>query len=132
MNKTYEEKRGKRNLSNSYYDVTNYYFEIEQEDGFKMRGVNKEHRPNPIVQMGMMLDSDFIPYNYEIFSGNTSDCLTLLPMMKKCGLRKGKDRVVVVADKGINTSDNIAACILDKNGYIFSQSVRKATKQLKN
>lgn len=132
INNTYEEKRGKRIKSNLYYDVTNYYFEIEEEDDFRMRGVSKEHRPNPIVQMGLLLDSDGLPLNFELFSGNTIDSQTLLPVMKKSGFRNKKEKVIMVADKGLNCSDNIAACILDHNGYIFSQSVRKAPKELKD
>ena len=132
MNKTIEKKRGKRTKTNLYYDVTNYYFEIENEDDFRKRWVSKEHRPNPIVQMGLLLDSDGIPLNYEIFPGNEADPKTLLPVMKKANLRNQKEKVIVVADKGLNTSENIAACILDNNGYILSQSVRKATEELKN
>ena len=98
-----------------------------------MRGVSKEHRPNPIVQMGLFLDSDGIPLGYELFPGNRNDATTLLPAMGKAGVRDipwGR-RAIVVADKGLNTSANIAACVLDGNGYIFSQSVRKATGELK-
>ena len=99
-----------------------------------MRGVSKEHRPSPIVQMGLFLDSDGLPLGYELFPGNRNDMTTLLPAMSKAGVRDlpWGERVVVVADKGLNTSANIAACVLDGNGYIFSQSVRKATKGLKS
>ena len=134
MNASLEAARGPRDTTCLYYDVTNYYFESEGEDGFRMRGVSKEHRPSPIVQMGLFLDSDGIPLDYELFPGNRNDMTTLLPAMSKAGVRdlpRG-ERVVVVADKGLNTSANIAACVLDGNGYIFSQSVRKATKGLKS
>uniref|UniRef100_UPI0013EC35CE IS1634 family transposase n=1 Tax=Adlercreutzia sp. ZJ242 TaxID=2709409 RepID=UPI0013EC35CE len=77
-----------------------------------------------------------IPVDYELFPGNQNDMTTMLPMMKKAGLRDSSnpdgERVVVVADKGLNTSDNIAACILDGNGFVLSQSVRRATKKLKD
>ena len=134
MNASLEAARGPRDATCLYYDVTNYYFECEGEDGFRMRGVSKEHRPNPIVQMGLFLDSDGIPLDYELFPGNRNDMTTLLPAMSKAGVRDlpwGR-RAIVVADKGLNTSANIAACVLDGNGYIFSQSVRKATKGLKS
>ena len=134
MNASLEESRGPRDASCLYYDVTNYYFECGEEDGFRMRGVSKEHRPSPIVQMGLFLDSDGLPLGYDLFPGNRNDMTTLLPAMSKAGVRdlpRG-ERVVVVADKGLNTSANIAACVLDGNGYIFSQSVRKATKGLKS
>ena len=98
-----------------------------------MHGVSKENRPNPIVQMGLLLDGDGIPLDYELFSGNTNDMSTMMPMMRKARLRElpHGERVVVVADKGLNTSNNIAACTLDGNGFVLSQSVRKATKALK-
>lgn len=115
-----------------YYDVTNYYFEIEAEDDLRKRGVSKEHRPNPIVSMGLMLDSEGIPLDYRLFKGNTNDCLTLMPILKEMRAKHKAKRLVVVADKGLNTSDNIAANILDGNGFVFSQSVRGARKELKD
>jgi len=120
-----------RNKACCYYDVTNYYFEIEEEDDLRRRGVSKEHRPNPIIQMGLMLDADGIPIDYELFEGNKNDCLTLMPCLKKMRLRHKASRIIVVADKGLNTSDNIAATILDGNGFVFSQSVLQAPKELK-
>ncbi|MGN1325391.1 MAG: IS1634 family transposase [Candidatus Spyradenecus sp.] len=138
MNERLESVRGPRDKTRLYYDVTNYYFEVENEDidGLRKRGVSKEHRPSPIVQMGLFLDGDGLPLDYEIFAGNTNDMATMLPAMKKAGLRHAggpeAGRVVVVADKGLNTSNNIAAVTLDGNGFILSQSVRKATKRLKD
>jgi hypothetical protein len=122
----------KRDTSCTYYDVTNFYFEIDQEDGFRRRGVCKEHRPNPIVQMGLALDADGIPLGYKLFEGNTNDCLTLMPVLKELKGRHKTEHTVVVADKGLNTSDNIAANILDGNGFVFSQSVSRAPKALQN
>lgn len=66
-----------------FYDVTNYYFEIDDNDDFRKKGVNKEHRPNPIVQMGLFMDSLGLPMYYGLFPGNTNDCLTLKPMVQK-------------------------------------------------
>jgi hypothetical protein len=123
-----------------YYDVTNYYFEIEKEDGegdgekakgLRKRGVSKEHRPNPIVQMGLLQDAEGIPLDYMLFEGNTNDCLTLLPVLKDMKARHKAERMIVVADKGLNTSDNIAANVLDGNGFVFSQSVHNATSELR-
>ncbi len=139
MDASLEDMRGVRNKSRLYYDVTNYYFEVENEDindgGLRKRGVSKEHRPNPIVQMGLLLDGDGIPLDYEIFPGNNNDMTTMMPIMKKAKLRSDNntkhERIVIVADKGLNTSNNIAATVLDGNGFIFSQSVRKASKKLK-
>ncbi len=137
MNAALETSRGPRNRTRLYYDVTNYCFECDGEDecGLRKKGVSKEHRPEAIVQMGLLLDADGVPLDYELFPGNQNDMATMLPMMKKAGLRDSSspegERVVVVADKGLNTSANIAACTLDGNGFVFSQSVRKATKRLK-
>ena len=137
MNASLEAARGPRDRTRLYYDVTNYYFETDGEDeaGLRRKGVSKEHRPEAIVQMGLLLDAEGIPLDYELFPGNVNDMSTMLPAMKKAGLRgasgPGGGRVVVVADKGLNTSANIAACTLDGNGFVLSQSVRRATKGLK-
>ncbi|HJG32037.1 MAG TPA: hypothetical protein K8U80_11700, partial [Collinsella ihuae] len=134
-NASLEAARGPRDTRVLYYDVTNYYFEVEGEDGFRMRGVSKENRPSPIVQMGLFLDADGIPLDYALFPGNVPDVSTLVPAMDRAGVRFGPDspeRVVVVADRGLNSSANIARCILDGNGYVFSQSVRGADRELKS
>jgi transposase len=123
----------RRNLKSVYYDVTNYYFEIDSEDDLRKKGVSKEHRPKPIIQMGLAQDSDGIPLGFQIFPGNTCDCETMLPVMKAMRKETGGGRVIMVADKGLNTSTNIAAIMLDKNGFVFSQSIRgrKSPKELR-
>lgn len=138
MDASLEAARGPRDRTLMYYDVTNYYFEIdgEDDDGLRRRGVSKEHRPEAIVQMGMLIDADGIPLDYELFPGNVNDMSTMVPMMDKARLRADgvdpeRERVVVVADKGLNTSANIARATLDGNGFVLSQSVRKATRALK-
>ena len=134
-NASLEAARGPRDTRVLYYDVTNFFFEVEDEDGFRMRGVSKEHRPSPIVQMGLFLDADGIPLDYALFPGNAPDVATLAPAMEGAGVRFGPDgpeRVVVVADKGLNASANIARCILDGSGYVFSQSVRRADAGLRS
>lgn len=118
------EASGKRNTSHVFYDGTNHYFEIDEGDELRCRGVEKNHRPDPIVQMGLLQDANAIPLNYEIFPGNTNDCVTLLPVIKNLKDEFSLDHVIIVADKGLNTSDNIAAATLDKNGFVFSQSIR--------
>ena len=121
-----------RNTDIVYYDVTNYYFEIDKQDEFKRKGVSKEHRPDPIVQMGLLMDTKGIPVAYDLFPGNTNDCETLMPVLDR--VRKDFDigRYVIVADKGINTADNIAFNLAKGNGYVFSQTVRGANKELKD
>lgn len=90
-----------------YYDVTNYYFETDKQDNFLHKGVSKEHRPNPIVQMGLFMDNNAIPITYELFASNTNDCLTYRPNFGRIKKQFGLGRVISVADKGMATGDNI-------------------------
>ncbi len=128
-----------------YYDVTNYYFEINNDDediiddngkiietGFRKKGISKEHRPKPIVQMGMFLDSNHIPMSFELFDGNTPDIVTLRPCIKEAILKYGMKKVIVVADKGLNSGDNILYLKSGKNGHVLSKSVRNASIEMKN
>ena len=120
-----------RDTSKAYYDVTNYYFEIDSEDGLRKKGVSKEKRRSPIVQMGLLMDAEGIPITYGLYPGNTNDCLTLMPALREARERYSLGRTIVVADKGPDTSENIAANMLDGNGYVFSQSVRRGDRELK-
>ncbi len=115
-----------------YYDVTNYYFEIDEQDELRKKGVSKEHRPDPIIQMGLFCDSRGIPISYRLFPGNTNDSETFIPAIAEMKKDYGISRVIVVADKGLNTGNNIAFNTLANNGYVFSQSVRGANVELKN
>lgn len=115
-----------------YYDVTNYYFEIDDNDDFRKKGVCKEHRPNPIVQMGLFMDSIGLPMCYKLFEGNTNDCLTLKPMVQELQKNYNVGKVIVVADKGLNTGNNIAYNKAIGNGYVMSLSVRGANADLKD
>ena len=120
-----------RNLDNVFYDVTNYYFESD-EDNFRIKGVSKEHRPNPIVQMGLLMDDRGIPISFKLFEGNTNDCNTLMPVLDELKKDFNLGRVIVVADKGMNTGENIAYNVIHKNGYIYSKSVRGSSKEVKD
>ena len=116
-----------RDLSHAFYDVTNYYFEIdypEGEEDLRKNGVSKEHRVDPITAMGLFIDSNSIPVSMSIFPGNTSDSLTLEPTMKDIKKSYGLGRLVVVADKGLNSSKNIDKVVNNGDGYVFSQIVR--------
>ena len=115
---------GARDLSCVYYDVTNYYFEVDGEDGLRMKGVSKEHRRSPIVQMGLLQDASGVPIAYRKFPGNTADCATMVPVLADMKRDHGLERVVAVADKGLNCSANIAAAAASGDGFVFSQSVR--------
>ena len=121
-----------RDSSLIYYDVTNYYFETDKIEEFRKKGVSKEHRPNPIVQMGLFMDNNGIPITYQLFPGNTNDCLTYRPNFSRIKKDYGLGKVVVVADKGMTTGDNIWYTLSAGDGYVFSMSVRGADKELKN
>lgn len=120
-----------RDTSLVYYDVTNYYFESEVTDDLRKKGFSKENKPDPIVQMGLLTDQNSIPIGYELFAGNTLDCKTLLPVLSRVKKTYGLNRIIVVADKGLNTSDNVIYNLVKKDGYIFSKSVRKADADLR-
>ena len=122
-----------RDTSLIYYDVTNYYFETDQQTDFLRKGVGKEHRPNPIVQMGLFMDNNAIPITYELFAGNTNDCLTYRPNFGRIKKQFDLGRVITVADKAMTTGDNIWYTINTptKDGYVFSMSVRGADKSMK-
>jgi transposase len=121
----------RRDSSLVYYDVTNYYFETDKIDGFKKKGPSKEHRPNPIVQMGLFIDNNGIPITFQLFPGNTHDCLTYRPNLSRIKKEYDLGRIVVVADKGLTTGDNIWYTLSAKDGYVFSMSIRGADKELK-
>jgi transposase len=115
-----------------YYDVTNYYFEIDKPDNLRKKGVSKEHRPDPIVQMGLFMDTMGMPVSYDLFPGNTNDCSTLIPLLAKMKREYDIGRVIVVADKGMNTGMNIAFNLIKGDGYVYSQTVRGGHKELKD
>lgn len=134
-----------------YWDVTNYYFEIPYEDedefdaegnllkkGQKKRGPSKEHRKDPIVQMGLLMDSNGIPMAFNTFSGGESEKTNMLPAIRRAKRDLSIDRIIVVADRGLNTSDN-TVLLSGKNhdgmkhndGYVYGQSVLGADKEFK-
>ena len=132
MNDKIKENYG-RDTSLIYYDVTNYYFETDEQNDFLRKGVSKEHRPNPIVQMGLFMDNNAIPLTYELFAGNTNDCLTYRPNFGRIKKQFNLGRVISVADKGMTTGDNIWYTINTPahDGYVFSMSIRGAEKSMK-
>jgi hypothetical protein len=116
-----------RDLSYAFYDVTNYFFDIDFPDGdedLRKKGVSKEHRVSPIVAMGLFMDGNGLPVSMAMFPGNTSDTVTLQPVMEDVKASYGLGRVVVVADKGLNSSSNIDAITANGDGFIFSQILR--------
>ena len=132
MNERIKKNYG-RDTNLIYYDVTNYYFETDNQDDFLHKGVSKEHRPNPIVQMGLFMDNNGIPITYELFPGNTNDCLTYRPNFGRIKKQFDLGRVISIADKGMTTGDNIWYTINTPthDGYVFSMSIRGAEKSIK-
>ncbi|WP_027365925.1 IS1634 family transposase [Desulfotruncus alcoholivorax] len=114
-----------------YYDVTNYYFEIDRQDDLRKKGPSKEHRKDPIVQMGLLLDKLGLPISYKLFPGNTHDSQTLMPVLTEVKKKFSIRRIITVADKGLNSGDNIAYSTVLGDGYIYSKSVRGASENFK-
>jgi transposase len=120
-----------RTLELVYYDVTNYYFEIDKEDDLRKKGVSKERRPNPIVQMGLASDAEGIPISYEVFAGNESEKLHLRPVVFELYSKYEAGRVIAVADAAQNTGNNIYYLDDGNQGYVFSQSIRGSSAAFK-
>ena len=125
-------QRYDREATLMFYDVTNYYFEIDNEDDFRKKGVSKEHRKTPIVQMGLFMDDQGFPVTYDLFPGNTHDGKTFSPMSERVRSQLAMDHLIFVADKAMMSGDNVADVITNHNGYIFSKSVRGGTQLLKD
>lgn len=136
-----------RNSEKAYYDVTNYYFEIpyEDEDSPDMertvkrkKGPSKEHRKDPIIQMGLLMDSNGIPMAFHTFSGNESEKTNMLPAIQRVKKDYEIGRIIVIADRGLNTSDNTsilsglnASDEKNNDGYVYGQSIRGADTEFK-
>lgn len=137
-----------RNSEKAYYDVTNYYFEIPYEDEDtgtdterkvkRKKGPSKEHRKDPIIQMGLLMDPDGIPMAFHTFSGNGSEKTNMLPAIQRVKKDYQIGRIIVVADRGLNTSDNTsilsgtnASDEKNNDGYVYGQSIRGADAEFK-
>ncbi len=147
-----------RNLAVSYFDCTNYYFDIgcpdmdflDEESNpidkngnpaspkYRKRGPEKNHRPDPIVQMGLLMDRNGIPIAYDLFPGNESEKVHMRPIINRVKQEFENGRVIIVADRGLNTSDNIYWLNGDnkrennpRDGYVYGQSVRGASEEFK-
>lgn len=135
---------GKRDVSRSYYDCTNYYFEISYNDddeidddnniikkGLRKKGPCKHNSKKPLVGMGLVLDRDGIPLTYDLYEGNESEKTTLRPNINRVKKEYMLDKIIVIADRGLNTSDNIFYNNSEMDGYIFSKSIRGANSEFK-
>ena len=108
-----------------YYDCTNYYFEIEDEDDFRKYGVSKEHRPNPIVQMGMFMDADGIPLAFSLFDGNQNEQPSMSPLEKKIIKDFDASDFIVCTDAGLSSTANRKFNSIQGRGFVTTQSIKK-------
>ena len=125
-NSNFLHPRNKRIL---YYDCTNYYFEIEEESGSKRYGKSKENRPNPIVTMGLFMDSDGIPLAFDIFPGNQNEQTTLKPLEKKILQDFDCSEFIFCADAGLGSAANRRFNSIGNRGYIITHSLKKMKKE---
>lgn len=116
---------GKRNDKVLYYDCSNYYFEIEQEDGNKKYGKSKEHRPNPIIQMGLFMDGDGIPLAFSLFPGNANEQTSLKPLEKKVLGEFGCQKFIYCSDAGLASEGIRSFNHLGERSFIVTQSIKK-------
>ena len=116
---------GKRNDRFLYYDCTNYYFEIEQEDGDKKYGKSKEHRPNPIIQMGLFTDGDGLPLAFSLFPGSQNEQKSLKPLEQKILQQFGSQKFIYCSDAGLASEDNRAFNHMGERSFIVTQSIKK-------
>ena len=120
---------GERNSNVLYYDCSNFYFEIEQEYGDKKYGKSKEHRPNPIVQMGLFIDGDGIPLAFSIFPGNQNEQTSVKPLESKILQQFGFDKFIYCSDAGLASQSNRNFNHMGKRAFIVTQSIKKLRTQ---
>lgn len=122
---------GQRNDKILYYDCSNYYFEIEQEDGNKKYGKSKEHRPNPIIQMGLFMDGDGIPLAFSLFPGNANEQTSLKPLEQKVLRDFGCQKFIYCSDAGLGSESIREYNHMGERAYIVTQSIKKLKKEEK-
>lgn len=114
-----------------YYDCTNYFFEIEQEDDFRRYGPSKEHRPNPIVQMGLFMDADGMPLAFNLFAGNESEQTSMTPLEEKIAQDFNLSKFVTCTDAGLSSLANRRFNTQGERRFITTQSIKKLKSHLK-
>lgn len=123
---TMTSKKFKLDTSKTYFDCTNFYFEIDREDLFRKKGPSKENRKDPIMGLGLLLDKNQIPIGMKMYPGNESEKPVLRDVIDKLKSKNNiTGKTVHVADKGLNCAENIHASLLRKDGYVFSKSVKQ-------
>lgn len=124
-------KYSKRNAKILFYDCTNYFFEIEDDDEFRKYGKSKEHRPNPIVGMGLFMDGDGIPMAFDTFPGNQNEQVTLRPLEEKIIKDFDNSKFVVCTDAGLASNTNKKFNNTNNRKYVTTQSLKKLKSFLK-
>ena len=115
----------------TYYDCTNFYFEIEEEDGFRTYGKSKENRPNPIVQMGLFLDRNGLPISMCINPGRTNEQKTMIPLEKLMTERFGIEKFVVCADCGLSGKRNLRFNSTENHGFVVTKSLKRVSEDVR-
>ena len=122
-----------RNSRVIYYDCTNYYFEIDEEDDLRKYGVSKEHRPNPITGMGLFMDGDGLPLSFNIYPGNTNEQVTLIPEETKIvdNFKLDSSKIIICTDAGLSSDEIKKYNIKDNRGFVITQSLKKLKDEYK-
>ena len=123
----------KRNSSVIYYDCTNYFFEIDEEDNLRKYGISKEHKPNPIVGMGLFMDGDGLPLSYNIYPGNMNEQKTLIPEESKIvnNFKLDSTKIILCTDAGLASDDIKKFNVKANRGFIITQSLKKIKEEYK-
>ena len=124
----------KRNSKVIYYDCTNYFFEIDEEDDLRKYGISKEHKPNPIVGMGLFMDGDGLPLSCNIYPGNMNEQKTLIPEETKIvdNFKLDDSKIILCTDAGLASDDIKNFNIKDNRGFVITQSLKKLKEEDKN
>jgi len=123
----------KRDSSIIYYDCTNYFFEIDNEDNLRKYGISKEHRPNPIVGMGLFMDGDGLPLSCNIYPGNQNEQKTLIPEESKIvnNFKLDSTKLILCTDAGLASDDIKKYNIKNNRGFVITQSLKKLKEEYK-
>ena len=124
----------KRNSKVIYYDCTNYFFEIDNEDGLRKYGISKEHRPNPIVGMGLFMDGDGLPLSCNIYPGNQNEQKTMIPEESKIvdNFKLDDTKIILCTDAGLASDEIKKYNIKDNRAFVITQSLKKLKDEYKN
>lgn len=123
----------KRNSKVIYYDCTNYFFEIDNQDDLRKYGISKEHRPSPIVGMGLFMDGNGLPLSFNIYPGNKNEQTTLIPEESKIinNFKLDDSKIILCTDAGLSSDEIKKYNVKDKRGFVITQSIKKLKDEYK-